>query len=213
MQDPAGQQPNRLLAELTSVMRATAETSRQAALDQVRADAKAYVESLRARIDSGADDLGQVVENDVAIIEKQSKASVERVRGEAERRISRRREVLEQEEKEYRAAVDAEIGQVEERVAAFEKEISTFFEKLQDVDPPTFASLAPNAPEPPSFEGLDMDALGAEIRRKHEAGRGPEDSAGPGSEEAALPPGWWLDSPATLGAEADATPGEGEAKS
>jgi hypothetical protein len=216
LQDPAGPQPNRLLAELTSVMRATAETSRQAALDQCRADAKAYVEFLRARIDGGGKELGQAVEDDVATIEKQSKASVERVRAEAEQRIARRREVLEQEVQEYRAVVDAEIGRVQERVAAFEKEISLFFEQLNDVDPATFATMAPNAPDPPSFSELDMEALGSEIRRKHEAARTlATDAGGSGGAESSeeLPPGWWLDSPATLAAEADAATGEEEAKS
>jgi ABC-type transporter Mla subunit MlaD len=214
--DPAGQQPNRLLAELTSVMRATAQTSRQAALDQCRADAKAYVELLRARIASGGEDLNRVVEDDVKIVEKQSKSSVERVRAEAEQRISRRREILEQEVQEYRAAVDEEVERVKQRVSAFEKEISDFFEQLEGVDPATFATMAQRIPGPPSFADLDMDALGDRIRKRHEPPapgteprtEGAEESAG--SEE--LPPGWWLDSPARLAAEADSTAGDGGAK-
>jgi ABC-type transporter Mla subunit MlaD len=206
VRETAAHQPNRLLADLTSVMRATAETSREAALERCRAEAAAYVEQLRARIDDGTGELHQGVEDDVATLEKQCRAEVERVRTEAEHRISRRREILEQELRAYRGAVDAEIERIQGLVTAFENEAALFFEQLQGLDPATFASTASRAPAAPAFEGLDLDALGKEVRAKHEApaleaAAKAKGSAEPGSQEE-LPPGWWLDSPAALAAEA-----------
>ena len=190
--------PNQLLADLTAVMRATAETSRQATLDQCRVDSAAHVERLRALAKDGGEGIRKATEDDVATIEQESKARVERVRAEAEQRIERRRELLEQELLDYKAAVDREISRVQDKVAAFEAEVSGFFEKmLEDADPTAVASMASQAPVPPPLAELDLDTLAAELRGKHEAAVRTELAKGTASDEE-LPPFWWLDSPAAL---------------
>lgn len=212
MEEQAANAPNRLLADLTSVMRATAETSRESALEQCRTDGQAFIERLHEIAEEGAKGLTKTAEDDVATIEGQSKSSVERVRGEAERRIGRRREILEQEAEEFKAAVDREIERVDGRVAEFEKEIAEFFGQLEGSDPETFASLASKVPDPPVLEELDLDALASQVRERHEAiaraaalpepsGKGSKEKGSEG-EEGDLPPCWWLDSPSTLAAEA-----------
>jgi hypothetical protein len=169
VEEQAANAPNRLLAELTSVMRATAETSRESALEQCRTDGQAFVERLHQMAEEGAQGLTKTAEADVTTIEGQSKAGVERIRGEAERRIGRRREILEQEVEEFKSAVESEIERVHGRVAEFEKELAQFFEQLENSDPETFASMASKAPDPPALEELDLDALASQVRDKHEA--------------------------------------------
>lgn len=215
MEERAANAPNRLLADLTSVMRATAETSRESALEQCRTDGQAFVERLHEIAEEGAKGLTKTAEDDVATIEGQSKSSVERIRGEAERRIARRRELLEQEAQEFKDAVDREIERVDGRVAEFEKAIAEFFGQLEGSDPETFASLASKVPDPPALEELDLDALASQVRERHEAiaraaassepsGKGSKEKASNG-EEGELPPCWWLDSLSALAAEAKAT--------
>jgi hypothetical protein len=216
VEEQATNAPNRLLAELTSVMRATAETSRESALEQCRTDGEAFIERLHEIAEEGVEGLTKTAEDDVATIEGQSKATVERVRGEAERRIGRRREILEQEVQEFKEAVDREIERVEGGVAEFEKELADFFGQMEGSDPETFASMASKVPDPPALEELDLDALASQVRERHEAiaraaaspepsGKGSKEKA-PRGEEGELPPCWWLDSPSTLAAEAkDAT--------
>jgi hypothetical protein len=193
VQDSATRHPNQLLADLALVMRATAETSRKATLKQCRADAKAYVERLRAGIE--AEGLRQAAEDDVVIIGDQSKASVERVRAEAAQRIARRRELLEQELRDYGAAVDREMARVHDRVTAFETEVSHFFESLlEGTDPMAFAAMASQAPDPPAFAESDLQAL-TTVRAA-----GAETPGSSGQEE--MPAYWWLDSPAKIAARA-----------
>ena len=206
MHESAAHHPNQFLADLTSVMRATAETSRQAALDQNRADAKAYVERLRAR--AGAEVLRQTAEDDLAVIQNQSKASIDEVRAEAERRIARRRELLEDELGDCGAAVEREMGRVQERVSTFEREVSDFFEGLlEGADPAAFAAMASHAPDPPTFGESDLEALAGELRDKHEAAvrAAAAEEPSPGG-SGGLPDHWWLDSPSKLAARAKPEP-------
>ena len=211
MNESAAHHPNRFLADLTSAMRATAETARQSTLQQCKADAKAYVEQLHARTDDEAQELRKAAEVDVTTIRERSKAKVERIRVETEQRIARRRELLEQELQEYNAAIELEIARVQDRVTAFESEVSLFFEQLLQgagADPTTFATMASQVPDPPAFTELDRQALASELRAKREAAAraaaaeatGPDGSNGHKDEE--LPDFWWLDSPATLAAHA-----------
>jgi len=93
--ETAARHPNRFLADLTQAMRSTAETARQATIDQCQADAKAYTEQLHARTDDEAASLRKAAEADVSAIRDWSKAEMERIRVETEQRIARRRELLE----------------------------------------------------------------------------------------------------------------------
>jgi hypothetical protein len=176
--ETAARHPNRFLADLTQAMRSTAETARQATIDQCQADAKAYTESLHARTDDEAASLRKAAEADVSSIRDWSKAEMERIRVETEQRISRRRELLEQELQEYNSAIELEIERVGKRVVSFESEVAAFFEQLlQEADPTVFASMAAQMPDPPSFNVADRGSLTQDMRaRRDELMRGGADS-------------------------------------
>jgi hypothetical protein len=167
--ETAPRQPNRFMADLTQAMRATAESARQATVEQCHADAKTYTEQLHARTDDEAASLRKAAEADVSAIRDWSKAEVERIRVETEQRIARRRELLEQELQEYNSAIELEIGRVEKRVSAFEEEVAHFFESLlSEADPTVFASMAAQMPDPPSFEETEQAPLSTDLRARRE---------------------------------------------
>jgi hypothetical protein len=204
--ESAPRHPNRFLADLTSAMKTTAESARQATLEQVTAESKAYVEQLHSRTSDGSDSLRRALDEDVATIRERAKIRVERVRSETEQRISRRRQLLEQELQEYNAAVELEIQRVKERVDKFETEVSAFFETLlQGADPTTFATMASQMPDAPAFIELDRETLAHEFRisrglvRPVEASPVPTPAGSNGKKEE-LAEGWWLDSAAGLSA-------------
>ena len=95
MNDTGARHPNRFLADLTLAMHSTAETARQATIDQCQADAKAYTEQLHARKEDETASLRKAAEADVSAIRDWSKAEMERLRVETEQRVSRRRELVE----------------------------------------------------------------------------------------------------------------------
>jgi hypothetical protein len=165
--ETAARHPNRFLADLTQAMRSTAETARQATIEQCQADAKTYIERLHARTDDEAASLRKAAEADVSAIRDWSKAEIERIRVETEQRIARRRELLEQELQEYNSAIELEIDRVQTRVAAFEGEVASFFEQLlQEGDPTVFASMAAQMPDPPAFEATA--SITPELRARRE---------------------------------------------
>lgn len=192
MNETAARHPNRFLADLTQAMRSTAETARQATIDQCQADAKAYTEQLHARTDDEAASLRKAAEADVSAIRDWSKAEMERIRVETEQRIARRRELLEQELQEYNSAIELEIERVQKRVASFEEEVATFFEQLlQEADPTVFASMAAQMPDPPSFAEGDHTAIAPDLRERREEIMRPSPESRPPAEfpgaEAAQP--------------------------
>ena len=161
--------PNRFMADLTQAMRSTAQTARQATVEQCQADAKAYTEQLHSRTDDEAASLRKAAEADVSAIRDWSKAEMERIRVETEQRIARRRELLEQELQEYNAAIELEIERVQKRVAAFEGEVTQFFEQLlQEADPTVFASMAAQMPDPPTFSVRERSGVTADLRARRE---------------------------------------------
>jgi hypothetical protein len=167
--DTAARHPNRFLADLTQAMRSTAETARQATIDQCHADAKEYVEKLHARTDDEAGSLRKAAEGDVSAIREWSKAEIERIRVETEQRIARRRELLEQELQEYNSSVETEIERVDKRVKAFEEEVAYFFEQLlRESDPTKFASMAAQMPDPPAFTEEVQAELSTEIKARRD---------------------------------------------
>jgi hypothetical protein len=186
--DTAARHPNRFLADLTQAMRSTAETARQATIDQCQADAKAYVEKLHARTDDEAASLRKGAEADVSAIRDWSKAEVERIRVETEQRIARRRELLEQELQEYNSAIELEIERVQKRVSGFEEEVAQFFEQLlQEADPTVFASMAAQMPDSPTFAEADRGTLATEIKARREKIMRSEDLLGGEAEEGVTP--------------------------
>ncbi len=152
MNETATRHANQFLADLTQAMRSTAETARQATIEQCQADAKSYTEQLQARTDGEGASLRQAAEADVSAIRDWSTAEIERIGVETEQRIARRRELLEQELHEYASAIEVEIASIQKHVADYEAEVASFFERLlKEGDPSVFASMAAQMPESPSF--------------------------------------------------------------
>jgi hypothetical protein len=167
--ETAARHPNRFLADLTQAMRSTAETARQATIEQCQADAKAYTEKLHARTDDEAASLRKAAEADVSSIRDWSKSEMERIRVETEQRIARRRELLEQELQEYNSSIELEIERVQTRVTSFESEVANFFEQLlQEADPTVFASMASQMPDPPTFTDSDRENIAPDLRARRE---------------------------------------------
>jgi hypothetical protein len=186
--ETAARHPNRFLADLTQAMRSTAETARQATMDQCQADAKAYTEKLHARTDDEAASLRKSAESDVSAIRDWSKAEVERIRVETEQRIARRRELLEQELQEYNSAIELEIERVQKRVSTFEEEVTQFFEQLlKEADPTVFASMAAQMPDPPTFSESDRGTLTTELKARRDRIMRSEEPESPGIQVEASP--------------------------
>jgi hypothetical protein len=220
--ESAAHHQNRFMTDLTQAMRSIAETARLATLEQCQNDAKTYVEQLHARTQDEAEELRQAAEADVATIRERSRVRVERIRREKEQRTSRRRELLDQQLEEFHAAVEFEIQSVQERVAAFESEVSKFFEQLlQGSDPTVFASMASQMPDPPAFVDLDRETFADELRASRERAEHPERAeqaeqaeaaapevsatAGSDGEKAEEPRGrWWTNSRASVAARTNA---------
>jgi hypothetical protein len=193
--------PRQFLADLTQAMSATAETARQATIDQCRADAEAHVKQLRAMQDDEAISMRKAAEDDVATIREWSKTELDRTRLATEERIALRRKRLEGEIAEYDSAVEVELGRVGEEIQAWEADLGVFFERLlADPDPTTFAAMAAQMPDPPDFGNPDPSSL---VRNLRSGGRGAmPDEAVPNEGSQGLPDHWWMESPAALAARA-----------
>jgi small-conductance mechanosensitive channel len=169
VRESAPNHPNRFLAALTQAMRVTSDSALQASVEQCRADAKTYVEQIQARTDDEVAAMHAAAEADSNTIRERSKADVARVRSETEQRVARRRELLQQELQEYDAAIELEVERVQERVLAFQEEVSHFFDQLlQGADPTVFARMATQMPDPPDFMDRDREVLAKELRARRE---------------------------------------------
>jgi len=210
--DKAGR-PTRFMADLALAMRATAETARQATIDQCEADAKTYTQHLRARTTGDAASLHTAANADAGTIREWSKAEAERIRTEMDERIARRNIQLEDELKEYESAVQLEVHHVGERVTAFEAEIAAFFEKLlQGDDPTAFATMAALVPDPPAFGDPDPATLVHALRSGQGKAAPAGSAAKPGQAEEDASDHWWMDSPAALAARRAKAKAEAEAQ-
>jgi hypothetical protein len=135
-------------------MQAAAETARADTLARFGAEAKAHIEDIHASTATEASDLRKKADDDVAAIREWSKTEIARIREETDERIAHRKTVLEREIEAHAAEIEARIDRVQRRVAAFEAEMDSFFERLlAEEDPTRFAAMAESLPEPPPFDG------------------------------------------------------------
>lgn len=211
MNDTSAGRPKQFVADLASAMRSTAESARQAAIEQSQSNAKAHTEHLQGETNTETARLHKAAANDVAIIRDQSKADMAKVRAETEQRISRRNELLEQELQEHNSAVELAIARVEQSIKAFEAELDRFFEQLLGGDyATTFANMASRMPDPPTFGEPDPTAL-VQVLRRNGGQAWPEvpDPDATSEAPAAPPDHWWPYSPANLVARTQATPEPG----
>jgi hypothetical protein len=207
--DTAAGRPRQFLADLTLAMSATAESARESALAQCRSDAASYTEELRARKDDETGGLRQAAEADLVAVREWSKAEADRTRQEAEERIAIRRRQLEDDLKEYSAAVDVEVRRVGGCVQAFEGELARFFDRLLEGDDPTnFARIAAQMPDPPVFDDPDPAVIVRDIRSANSPVEA--NDRGPAAAPEGFADRWWMESPASIAARVRAMAGTGQ---
>ncbi len=163
--------PSKFMADLTKAMQAAAEDARTRTLGQLQADAKTHVETIHGRSATEAANLRRNADDDVASVREWSKEEIARVRAETETKITARKGRLESEIEDHAAVIEREIDTVQKTVAAFEEEMTAFFERLLGEDDPSrFATMAENLPEPPIFDGFEGEAdADAELESPAEA--------------------------------------------
>jgi hypothetical protein len=164
----SSRKPSKFMADLSRAMQAAAEEARAQTLEGFAAEAKAYVEQIHARSTDEAADLRRQADDDVAAVREWSKTEIARIRDETDTRIGRRKAELESEIEEHAAQIEREIDRVRTRVAAFEGEMTSFFERLLAEDDPTkIARMAERLPEPPPFD--EMSAIGVFVSESRDA--------------------------------------------
>jgi hypothetical protein len=156
---PVTRKPNKFMADLTKAMQAAAEAARADTLERFSAEAKAHIESIHASTADEATQLRKKADDDIAAVREWSKTEIARIREETDERIAHRKDVLEREIETHAAQIEERIERVQQRVASFENQMDSFFQRLlAEEDPTRFASMAESLPEPPPF---DADAAWA----------------------------------------------------
>jgi hypothetical protein len=156
---PVTRKPNKFMADLTKAMQAAAEAARADTLERFSAEAKSHIESIHASTADEATQLRKKADDDIAAVREWSKTEIARIREETDERIAHRKDVLEREIETHAAQIEERIERVQQRVAGFESQMDTFFQRLlAEEDPTRFASMAESLPEPPPF---DADAAWA----------------------------------------------------
>ena len=148
------------LAELAVAMRATAEKERERISAQVSEDASGHIEKVRARAAIETDELKRLAEEDVQHIEEWSAAEMERIRGEADKKIEDRRGSLGEYLKQHDSIIDTEIDGVNAAVRDYGTTLDQFFAELSEADDPaTIVQRAEALPAAP-----DLDQVRAQAR-------------------------------------------------
>ena len=154
----AGLRPG-FLAELAVAMRSTAEKERERIAGKVSDDASAHVEKVRARAAIETDELKRLAEEDVQHIEEWSAAEMERIRGEADRKIEDRRASLDEYLKQHDTIIETEIDGVNAAVRDYNSTLDHYFEELaQSTDPASIVARAEALPAPPELDQIRAQA-------------------------------------------------------
>jgi len=157
----APRKPSKLMIDLSTAIRATAEAAQAQTLEQVATDSQQVVEAIRASSTDGAAALKTQSDEDLAGIREWSKAEIARIREETDARITARKATLEDELAGHAAAVERRVDEVSAEVARFEVAMAAYRERLErEEDPARLATMAEEVPETPSFEAwADMGTL------------------------------------------------------
>ena len=145
----------KFMAELSRAMQAAAEHARNETMARFEVDAKAVVEEIHTSATSEVSDLRRKADDDVAAIREWSKAEIARVREQTESRVATRKSGLDAEMEAHAASVEARAERVTVVVAAFEADMTAFFERLNaEEDPTRIATMAETMPDPPSLDDV-----------------------------------------------------------
>src|SRR5207237_7277904 len=148
MAAPAAEAPmddadNALLASLITAMREVAERERESSVSTLRQSVDESVETLRTRAAEQAEQLRERSEGDIAAIGDWVKAETERITSEGERRRETRRQLLTQQLTDHEQRSGTEIESLYARIQDYERELTTFFGQLHEInDPAAFGTAA-----------------------------------------------------------------------
>jgi hypothetical protein len=149
---PPARRATKFMADLSRAMQAAAETARGETMARFEVEAKGVVEAIHSAATDEAADLRRRADDDVAAIRDWSKTEIARIREETETRIAARKGGLDGEMEQHAATVEARVERVKAVVAAFETQMSAFFERLNaEEDPTRIATMAETMPDPPSL--------------------------------------------------------------
>jgi hypothetical protein len=149
---PTDDADNALLASLITAMREVAERERESSVSTLRQSVDEAVETLRQRAAEGAEQLRDRSEADIAAIGDWVKAETERITSEGERRRETRRQLLTTQLSEHEQRSGTEIEGLYARIQDYERELTTFFAQLHEInDPAEFGTAAKRMPRPPAI--------------------------------------------------------------
>jgi hypothetical protein len=169
---------NPLVAGLVKAMRDAARAARDETTARMRADAAARAEQIRLEAVAAGTALKKHADEDVVGIREWSRAEMAKVKEQTESRIADRRARLVTDTQAHATATEHLNADLKAAIAAFETEMSEFFDRLlQEDDPGRLATLAERLPEPPTFARLgDAPATRAPRAPRTAGTRKPTDS-------------------------------------
>lgn len=145
--------PDAFLRSLVEAMRGVAEEARATSLSELKAKVEQRVEHLGATGAELAEDLRRQSELDIKGIGDWERGEVERIRGEAARRVEARRQQLEQQLVERQQQTEHEVEVTRGRLADYERELAGFVAELAEIDDPgTFVEAASRMPRQPVLD-------------------------------------------------------------
>src|SRR5438132_2338017 len=148
----ADEPDNALLASLITAMREVAERERESSVSTLRQSVDESVETLRTRAAEQAEQLRERSEGDISAIGDWVNAETERITAEGERRRETRRQLLTQQLSDHEQRSGTEIESLYTRIQEYERQLTTFFAQLPDInDPAAFGTAAKRMPRPPSI--------------------------------------------------------------
>jgi hypothetical protein len=193
MAAPAAEAPmddadNALLASLITAMREVAERERESSVSTLRQSVDESVETLRTRAAEQGEQLRERSESDIAAIGDWVNAETERIAAEGDRRRETRRQLLTQQLSDHEQRSGTEIESLYARIQEYERELTTFFAQLHDInDPAAFGTAAKRMPRPPSIAAAAPAATPTPEPTAEAAGKpdSAQDATGEGGEPAA----------------------------
>ena len=152
------------LSELAVAMRGVAGQERERLSARTATDAASHIEDARGKGATEAESLRQVADDDVAAIETQTEADIERLRADAADRIEQRRAELESALARHATVVDGEVGAIEGALVEYDGELERFMDELDTVtDPSELARRARLLPSRPDLDRIREDARAAAL--------------------------------------------------
>jgi hypothetical protein len=158
--ESGGEPPDEFMRGLVEAMRKVADEAKHAGLGDVRARADERIRELEAEAEQRRQDLGRRADVDVAAVGEWARAEAERIKAEAERRVSARRTQLEEQLATDATRAASETKSVRDLVVGYEKELEAYHAQLAEIsDPAAFAAAAKRMPRPPALRTSTSGAL------------------------------------------------------